>query len=91
AELGSAMRVAESADCAIDGAAAFAPAAPSFGLRPASPLSRVSASPAVCVCPRCYSPNMAPSRRETIPVKLLRLFGVARYRCHACGKRSWWM
>jgi hypothetical protein len=89
AQLGSTMRIAESADRAVDAPAAVV-APPEYARRSAAPLRGTSTLPAVCACPRCYSPDMAPSRRQTIPVKLLGLFGIARFRCHACGKRSWW-
>ena len=89
AGLGAAMRVAESTDHAVNGAVAAVAREAAAGVT-AVERERVAYRGATSVCPRCYSPHMAPSRRQTVAVKLLRAVGVELQRCHSCGKRSWW-
>lgn len=90
AGLGAAMRVAESTDHAVDGAAAAVAATAATGVEAAVERERVAYRGSTSVCPRCYSPNMAPSRRQTVAVRVLRAVGVELQRCRSCGKRSWW-
>ena len=90
AGLGEAMRVAEAADHTAHGAVEAVAGEAAAGVAGAVERARVAYRGATSVCPRCYSPHMAPSRRQTVAVKLLRAVGVELQRCHSCGKRSWW-
>jgi predicted RNA-binding Zn-ribbon protein involved in translation (DUF1610 family) len=81
ADLGEAMRLAETADRLPALQPAFAPP-------PVAPRARTAVT---LLCPRCGSRDLRRSKNSSLGVRMLAAAGFERMRCRQCGKRSWWI